>query len=110
MTGRAAGYCAGFAVPGFANRGAGRGLGRGFGYGRGRRGGRGMGLGRGPFGWRGGMGAGGFGEGVMPTASAVDERDELAWLEQQAEVVRREQESLQRRIDELKNAADASSD
>ena len=41
MTGRAAGYCAGYAVPGFMNpwigrrfrgRGGGRGFGRGFGY------------------------------------------------------------------------------
>jgi len=41
MTGRAAGFCAGYAVPGFANpwggrrfwgRGGGRGFGRGFGY------------------------------------------------------------------------------
>jgi hypothetical protein len=42
MTGRAAGYCAGYAVPGFMNprrgygRGFGRGWGRGFGRGRGR--------------------------------------------------------------------------
>ncbi len=40
MTGRGAGYCAGFAVPGFANfkgsrRFAGRGSGRGFGWGLG---------------------------------------------------------------------------
>jgi hypothetical protein len=41
MTGRAAGYCAGYAVPGFMNprrgygRGFGRGWGRGFGRGRG---------------------------------------------------------------------------
>ena len=31
MTGRGAGYCAGFAVPGFMNTGFGRGMGRGFG-------------------------------------------------------------------------------
>ena len=71
MTGRAAGYCAGYPVPGFMNptmgrgyrgrgigfgrgrgvRGYGRGLGRGGGFGRG----RGMGWGRG-WGWRAGYG------------------------------------------------------
>ncbi|MBN1780235.1 DUF5320 domain-containing protein, partial [bacterium] len=37
MTGRAAGFCSGYQVPGFMNRGFGRGLGRGFGgpFGRG---------------------------------------------------------------------------
>ena len=37
MTGRAAGYCAGYSTPGFANAGFGRGLGLGFRGGRGRR-------------------------------------------------------------------------
>ena len=35
MTGRAMGYCAGFASPGFMNVGAGRGFGRGRGFRRG---------------------------------------------------------------------------
>lgn len=35
MTGRAAGYCAGYSTPGFANPGFGRGLGGGWGRGRG---------------------------------------------------------------------------
>ena len=35
MTGRGAGYCAGFAAPGFMNAGFGRGFGRGMGRGRG---------------------------------------------------------------------------
>lgn len=39
MTGRAAGYCAGFGVPGYANGVGGQGYGRGVGWGRG--GGRG---------------------------------------------------------------------
>jgi len=55
MTGRAAGYCAGYPVPGFANPawGYGRGWGRGFGRGAGGRGrgwGRGWGRGQAP-GW-----------------------------------------------------------
>jgi hypothetical protein len=43
MTGRAAGYCAGYTVPGYLNprRGYGRGFGRGWGRGRGRGFGRG---------------------------------------------------------------------
>ena len=52
MTGRAAGFCAGYSVPGYANpiggRGLGSGGGRGFGFGRGLglgfRGGRGWGV------------------------------------------------------------------
>ena len=49
MTGRAAGYCAGYAVPGFMNPIPGRGMGwgRGMGFGRGFGRGRGMGRGRG---------------------------------------------------------------
>jgi hypothetical protein len=43
MTGRAAGYCAGYSVPGYAN--SARGYGRGFGRGRGRGYGRGWGRG-----------------------------------------------------------------
>ena len=35
MTGRAAGFCAGFNAPGYANQGGGRGFGGGFGCGRG---------------------------------------------------------------------------
>ena len=41
MTGRGAGYCAGFAMPGFMNPLPGRGWGRGLGRGRGRGWGRG---------------------------------------------------------------------
>jgi hypothetical protein len=54
MTGRAAGYCAGYPVPGFMNPIPGRGL--GFGWGRGFGFGRGLGLG-----FRGGRGGGGWG-------------------------------------------------
>jgi len=54
MTGRAAGYCAGYPVPGYMNPAPIGGWG-GFGYGRGWGGGRGWGRGRGRgFGWRGG--------------------------------------------------------
>jgi len=49
MSGRAAGYCAGFGMPGYANPAPGRGFGMGFGRGRGARGG---GFGGGGRGWR----------------------------------------------------------
>ena len=60
MTGRGAGYCAGYPMPGYANPQGGRGVapgyGRGFGRGGGR--GRGAGFGRGMGrGFRGGRGA-----------------------------------------------------
>lgn len=59
MTGRAAGFCAGYSVPGYANPIGGRGL--GFGGGRGFGFGRGLGLGfRGGRGW-----------GVAPYAAPV---------------------------------------
>jgi len=45
MTGRAAGFCAGFGTPGYMNAGPGWGGGRGFGRGRG------LGRGRGWAGW-----------------------------------------------------------
>ena len=43
MTGRGAGYCAGYSVPGYANPIAGRGFGGYGAFGRGRGGGMGMG-------------------------------------------------------------------
>ena len=53
MTGRAAGFCAGYPVPGFMNPIPGGFGGRGFGWGRGR-GGRGRGFGGGRGRWLGG--------------------------------------------------------
>jgi hypothetical protein len=67
MTGRAAGYCAGFGMPGFANPSVPR-MGMGWGFGRGGygRGGYGRGgYGRGGYG-RGGYGRGGYGYGYDP--------------------------------------------
>jgi len=61
MTGRGAGYCAGYPVPGFMNPGGGRGLGMGWGRG----GGGGMGMA-----WRRGWGGGGWGRGWAADPSA----------------------------------------
>ena len=83
MTGRAAGYCAGYPFPGFASPIPGRGMGFGFGRGMGFGFGRGMG-----FGFRGGRGAVpyyGYGMpyapsfGVMPTGE-----QEIEALQEQA--------------------------
>ena len=63
MTGRAAGYCAGYSMPGFMNPIPGR----GFGFGRGRAFGRGLGMGfRGGRGSFGGFRAGWAGYGAVP--------------------------------------------
>ena len=66
MTGRAAGFCAGYSVPGYANPVGGRGYG---GWGRGGGFGRGRGFGRG-FGWaRAGYGYPAWGGTVAGTSS-----------------------------------------
>jgi uncharacterized protein DUF5320 len=100
MTGRAAGYCAGYAAPGFADSMGGRG--RGFwGAGRGRGGGRGrgFGVGAGRFGWApmaaGYPGYGGFAPGA-PTRE-----QELDVLKQQAGHFQGALEDITNRIEEL---------
>ncbi len=96
MTGRAAGYCAGYAMPGYANPMGGRG--RGFwGAGRGRGGrGRGFGFGAGRFGWA-PVGAGYPAYGPM----APTPEQELEGLRQQASYFQDTLADIQKRIDEL---------
>jgi len=99
MTGRAAGYCAGYGVPGYANPGYGRGYGRGFGRGRGGGRGFGRGFGRGNrFGAFGGGYAGPtfYGQPVEPSAE-----QELAALKQQSEYMQGEMQEITERIKEL---------
>lgn len=121
MTGRAAGYCAGYGTPGFVNpipRG-------GFGLGRGRGGlGRGLGLGfrggRGPFfGYRPAWGgypqapyAAGYpyappayGAPAAPYAAAPSGEQEMDALKGQAEYLEDALEGIQKRIAELEAAA-----
>lgn len=99
MTGRAAGYCAGYAVPGFMN--AGSGLGSGMAWGRG--GGRGMAMawGRGPGrGWR-------FAPGIHPAAYAPPgptPEEELAALRSQADWLVQQTDAINARIRELQDA------
>jgi hypothetical protein len=116
MTGRAAGFCAGYQVPGYANpipgRGFGFGRGRGFGFGRG------LGLG-----FRGGRGGGGY-MGVpyaapaYPYAGAVapyatpygvgpTREQETDMLKGQAEYFEDALEGIKKRIAELEAKTEA---
>jgi uncharacterized protein DUF5320 len=105
MTGRAAGFCAGYAAPGFANPVGGRGQGFG-GAGRGRGGGgrgRGFGVGAGRFGWA-PMAAGYPGYGGFAPAAPTREQ-ELDALKQQAAHFQGALEDITNRIDELQSQA-----
>ncbi|HUU91399.1 MAG TPA: DUF5320 domain-containing protein [Phycisphaerae bacterium] len=108
MTGRAAGYCAGYPVPGFMNPipgGGFGGMGRGWGRGRGR--------GRG-WGWQAGYGAAAYGPYAgapyapaygpypgAPYAPAVPPETELDALKTQADYFTKALEEIRQRIDEL---------
>jgi len=100
MTGRGAGYCAGYGVPGFANPAFGRGFGMGFGRGRGR------GFGGGGFGWRNGFyatgapGWMGFG-GYAAPYQAPDAETEKQALKSEAKAVRAGLEAIDKRLAEL---------
>jgi hypothetical protein len=109
-TGRAAGYCAGYPVPGYMNstrgygRGFGRGYGRGFGRGFGRR--RGRGFGRGRFVYRQPVV---IQPSYQPVAQPLTPEQEIVGLENyqkdlEAEKVDLEQEmgGVKARIEELK--------
>lgn len=129
MTGRAAGYCAGYPVPGYMNPYAGRGAwGRGY-FGRGRGFGRGGGRGRrnwyyatGLPGWtRAEMGLpawggqaypyyGGpygypYGPEVTPKQEADMLKDQADMLKEQAKAMQEEIKSINERIKELESAA-----
>ncbi|MFO7871759.1 MAG: DUF5320 domain-containing protein [Kiritimatiellia bacterium] len=113
MTGRAAGYCAGYGMPGYANpvpgRGFGYGRGRGFGYGRGMgpgfRGGRGRwGAYTGPYGY-GAPAVPYYGGGYVPQYGygAQNPEDELNALKGQSEYLEEALEGVRRRISELES-------
>ncbi len=104
MTGRGAGYCAGYDRPGYANPafGYGQGLGRGFGRGYGRGFGRGRGYGRG---W------GYYGPPIrepdpyydraVPIYREPAPEDEKKYLEELVKDLEAELESVKNRIKEL---------
>jgi len=94
MTGRGAGFCAGFGVPGFANAGGGRGF-----FGRGRRMGYGRGMGRG-FGW---AGAGNAGAYPVPVGQTLTQEQELESLKGQAESLENSLSQIKTRIEALQS-------
>jgi hypothetical protein len=107
MTGRAAGYCAGYPVPGYMNPIPGRGrfgFGRGWGRGFGRGGGRGWrhwywatglpGWGREPYGYP------AYGS-PYPYGQEVTPKQEMDLLKQEAEALKTQLEDIQSRIDTL---------
>lgn len=103
MTGRAAGFCAGYSVPGYMNPIGGRGY---WGWGRG--GGRGRGFGRG-FGWaRAGFGYPAWGVPQypqmpypQPVAPTITAEQELAGLKQQAKYFQDALNEISERIEQL---------
>ena len=104
MTGRAAGFCAGFPVPGYANFVGGRGM--GMGWGRGRGGGfgrgRGFGLGRAIYGLPAYGGAvNPYAYGGTPFAPTVAPQQELDGLKGQAEYLVDALDGIKKRIEEL---------
>lgn len=105
MSGRGAGYCAGFATPGFASRLFGGGF---WGWGRGRGGGRGwrhMFYATGLPGWaRVGMGV--AGAAMAAGAFAMTRQQEVDVLKQQADQAAGVLERLRQRISELEAGAE----
>ena len=116
MTGRAAGFCAGYPVPGYANPVGGRGM--GMGWGRGFRGG-GFGRGRG-FGWgRAGYdlpayssavnpyayggAAGPYAYGGAPFTPTVAPQQEMDSLKGQAEYLEDALDGIKKRIEDLES-------
>lgn len=104
MTGRAAGYCAGFEGPGSMNPGVGRGggfgAGRGFGFGRGW--GRGLGRGRGAggaWGWRWRA----FPSSAFPSESAPAPQTDANSLAEVLERMRTELADMRARIEQLES-------
>jgi hypothetical protein len=108
MTGRAAGYCAGYGMPGYMNpipgRGGWFGRGRGMGWGRGRGWGRGWGRGA----WGGPAGAYGYGYPAAPPVYAAPPTaaQEVEFLRQQAEAMRQGLSDIEGRIQTLEKESE----
>jgi uncharacterized protein DUF5320 len=101
MTGRGAGFCAGYVAPGSANFIGGRG---GMGFGRGRGMGMGRGFGRGVGQAGAGQAGAGFGSPVWGGAVAphpANAPQELEGLKQQAEFLQDSLSQISERIDQL---------
>jgi hypothetical protein len=111
MTGRAAGYCAGYQMPGYMNPVGGRGY---WGWGRGRGGGRGHrnwfyatglpGWARAGYGWPAYGGAvGPYAYSGAPYAPGVTAQQELDALKGQAEYLEDSLDGIKKRIEELES-------
>jgi len=99
MTGRAAGYCAGYGMPGYMNPVGGRGAGFGRGFGRGW-GWRNQFYATGLTGWqRAGAGWGVPGYGYAPTAE-----QEKSALKAQAEYLEKSLGEIRKRMEELEKS------
>ena len=108
MTGRGAGFCAGYAVPGYMNPVVGYGMGLGRGRGRGCRNrfyATGLpGWARAGYGmpaWGGAVGP--FDYGTVPIAPGITAQRELVGLKGQAEYLEDTLEGIKKRIEELEN-------
>ena len=109
MSGRGAGYCAGYPVPGYANPYAGRGwFGRGFGRGRGW-----FGRGRGRRHWYGPGWVphtygdpyyGAYANPAYPYTPELKPADEIQMLREQSKVLQDELKEIQERIGTLEKA------
>jgi hypothetical protein len=108
MTGRAAGFCAGFDMPGYMNPAPGRGFGIGFGRGR-RFAGPGRGGGRGYRHWFYATGAPGWMRfGAYPAIQQTyDPETEKQMLKSQADALQAELDSIKKRLEELEAGAEA---
>lgn len=100
MTGRAAGYCAGFDVPGYMNTAAGRGFGAGFGQGRGFRGCGFAGYGRRNRAFAAGAQGTRFGGYAAPYRAPDSELEKQA-LKNQAEALKSELDLIRKRLSEI---------
>jgi len=106
MTGRQAGYCAGYNMPGYLNNAGGRGMGMGFGRGA-NFGGRGGGSRRrNRFFATGVPGKTRFGSFAAPFQQTDPEMEKQA-LKSQAEYLQSEVDAIKKRLDELNAKAQA---
>lgn len=115
MTGRGAGYCAGYAAPGYMNPGFGRGggwgrgggRGWGGGFGRGRGWGRGWGWGRAPLGVAPYAGVPAYGDvPYAPYAPSYSAEEELAGLKDQVKYFESALGDVKKRIEDLESGSE----
>jgi hypothetical protein len=102
MTGRGAGFCAGYEMPGYTNPLPGRGFGMGFGRGRGA---WGRGFGGGGRGWRNMFYATGqpgwMSFGAAASVANADPEVEKQALKNQADYLQGELDSIRKRLEEV---------